>query len=67
MLKYAIVIKYCDIDNIYVASVPDLLGCMAHGDTIEEAAREIKIAMELWIEVAQEYGDEIPLPLASAG
>ena len=42
MLKYSVVIQYDGRDNIYVAHVPELAGCMAHGSTPEDAAREIK-------------------------
>ena len=60
--RYSILIRYCNIDNIYVANVPELEGCMAHGDTPEEAAKEIQTAIKLWLEVAQEKGIRIPKP-----
>ena len=63
MHKYSILIRYCDIDNIYVANVQELEGCMAHGDTYDEAVKEIQIAMKLWLEVAEEDGIEIPVPV----
>ena len=66
MFEYAIVIQYDKRDNIYVASVPQLRGCMAHGATPEEALREIAIAQELWLEVAAEDGDPIPEPTVYA-
>jgi predicted RNase H-like HicB family nuclease len=62
MKKYTVIIKYCDTDNIYVASVPELPGCMAHGETQTEALKEVQTAMELWIETAQEVGAYIPEP-----
>jgi predicted RNase H-like HicB family nuclease len=46
--------------------VPDLEGCSAWGDTPEDAMREILIAKQLWLEVAQEFGDPIPEPLYHA-
>ncbi len=49
-------------DGCWVANVPDLEGCSAHGDTPEEAAREVSVAMELWLEVAANHGDPIPQP-----
>jgi predicted RNase H-like HicB family nuclease len=63
MLKYSILIQYDEIDNIFVASVPELEGCMAHGDTQEQAIKEISTAMQLWLETAEENGDAIPEPL----
>jgi len=62
MLRYSVLIQYDAADNIYVASVPELEGCMAHGKTHDEAAREIMVAMRLWLEVAKEHGDAIPKP-----
>ena len=47
---------------LYVAMVPELIGCMAHGDTYAEAMNEIKDAMELHIEMIQELGEELPHP-----
>ena len=67
MPKYSILIQYDSIDNIYIASVPELKGCMAHGDTPEDAVREIQIALELWIETAVEYGDKLPEPVTYVG
>jgi predicted RNase H-like HicB family nuclease len=49
-------------DESWVANVPDLPGCSAHGDTPEDAIREIQVAMELWLEVARDAGDPIPAP-----
>ena len=62
MAEYSIFIKYDPIDKIYVASVPELPGCMAHGDTKEQALKEIESAKELWIETALEDGQPIPEP-----
>ena len=45
-----------------MADVPELPGCMAHGDTYESALSNAKEAIELWIETAKEYGDPIPKP-----
>ena len=62
MENYSVTIKYCDIDDIYVASIPELKGCMAHGKTREEALKEIGTAMELWLEDASEAHEYIPQP-----
>jgi len=63
MLRYSILIQYDAVDSIFVASVPELEGCMAHGDTHSQAMEEIMIAMRLWLEVAEEHGDIIPEPM----
>ena len=62
MYKYAIEIFYSVEDRGYIAVVPELLGCSAFGATEEEALREIKIAMDLWLETARKDGRRIPEP-----
>tara|TARA_B100001996_G_scaffold343715_1_gene299003 strand:+ start:108 stop:476 length:369 start_codon:yes stop_codon:yes gene_type:complete len=46
----------------YLAEVPDLPGCMADGETADEAIHEIQSAMMSWIHMAKENGDVIPRP-----
>ncbi len=60
--KYEIILWWEEADNCYVAEVPELPGCMAHGDSEEQALKEIKIAIELWIETAQANNEPIPKP-----
>ena len=62
MHKYEIIIYWSDEDQIFVSEVPELKGCMAHGKTQTEAVKNINQAIELWLETAIEFGDEIPLP-----
>lgn len=62
MQKYEIVIYWDDQDKIFVAEVPDLAGCAAHDETQIEAVKNINEAVELWLETAREFGDEIPEP-----
>ena len=62
MYKYAIEIFYSEEDEGYMAIVPELPGCSAFGETEEDALREVKIAMDLWLEVARKEGLEIPQP-----
>ena len=46
----------------FLAEAPDLPGCIADGETIEEAMMEIQDAMHAWIEAAKAEGDAIPKP-----
>jgi len=62
MAEYSIFIQYDPQDKIYVASIPELQGCMAHGETKEEALKEIDVAKDLWIQTAKEDGQPIPEP-----
>jgi predicted RNase H-like HicB family nuclease len=60
MPHYAINIHWSDEDGVYVAEVPELPGCAAHGDTEESALKNAKEAIRLWIDTAREFGDPIP-------
>jgi predicted RNase H-like HicB family nuclease len=62
MDKYEIIIYWSDEDTVFVAEVPELPGCAAHGNSHEEALANAKTAMQLWIDTAKEFGDPIPEP-----
>lgn len=62
MIPYPVLIFWSDEDDAYIADVPALQSCSAHGDTPEEALREIKIAMAAWLAVARERGLPLPEP-----
>lgn len=54
----------------FLATVPDLPGCMSDGATREEAARNIADAIVAWMDEAKKLGRPIPVPsphLAVAG
>lgn len=59
---YHINVFWWPADGCWIADVPDLRGCSAHGDSPSEAAAEAQIAISLWIESAREHGDPIPEP-----
>ena len=62
MFKYEIILYWSNTDGAFVAEVPELPGCMAHGDTQEDALTHVNQAMELWIDTAREFGDPVPEP-----
>ena len=62
MYKYEIIIYWSDEDNAFIAEAPELPGCMAHGNTPEDALKNAKEAIQLWIDTANEFGDSIPEP-----
>ena len=65
MNKYKIIIYWSDDDSSFLAEVPELSGCMAHGQSYEEALANIHeaiIAKELWIESARSEGKPVPEP-----
>jgi predicted RNase H-like HicB family nuclease len=56
------VLEWDPRDGIYIATVPELPGCRTHGATLEEAVKNGREAMELWIDSARKWGDPIPQP-----
>jgi len=62
MNKYEIIICWSEEDQVFAAEAPELPGCIGHGATEESALRNIKDAIQLWIDTAQEFGDPVPEP-----
>ena len=62
MYKYETIIYWSEDDQVFVAEVPELPGCMAHGASPDKALANAKEAIALWIETARECGDPIPEP-----
>jgi predicted RNase H-like HicB family nuclease len=62
MHKYEIILYWSDEDKIFVAEVPELPGCIAHGDSQETALASAQEAVQLWIDTATEFGDPVPEP-----
>ena len=60
--QYSMIIKGDPEDKIYVVAVPELPGCMMHGQTYEEAVRQGQDAIESWIMVAKELNRLVPPP-----
>jgi len=54
-------------DGGWLATVPDLPGCMSDGETREEAARNVQGAILSWIEAAEELGRQVPAPGSARG
>jgi antitoxin HicB len=65
--NYAILIEPLSAEDGggFLASVPDLPGCMSDGETREEAARNVEDAIFCWMDAARKMGREIPAPTPS--
>jgi len=50
MFKYEVIIYWSAADQTYVAEVPELPGCVAHGSTQEVALANANEAIRLWID-----------------
>lgn len=61
-MRYAIVIEKSE--NNYGAWAPDLPGCVAVGDSVEEVEQLMREAIEFHLEGMREDGDPIPQPVA---
>ena len=62
MHRYEIIIFWSDEDDAFIADVPELSGCKAHGNSRKEALENAQDAIQLWLDTAREFGDRIPEP-----
>ena len=62
MLNYEIILYWSNEDQVFIAEVPELPGCLAHRDSQEIALANVKEALQLWLDTAKEFGDPIPEP-----
>ena len=62
MNRYEIILYWSEEDQMFIAEVPELPGCMAHGETQNEALKNIQDAMSFWLDIARELGRSIPEP-----
>jgi predicted RNase H-like HicB family nuclease len=62
MRDYHINVFWSVEDKTYIADIPDLKYCSAHGTTPQAALRQVLIAKEAWLEAAKENGKPIPRP-----
>lgn len=60
--RYHINVFFSPEDKAYIADIPDLKYCSAHGKTPERALRQVLVAMEAWLATARAHGRTIPKP-----
>ncbi len=61
-IKYELIIYWSKEDESFVVEVPELPGCMADGETYEEAVANVQKVIMEWIETARELGRPVPEP-----
>lgn len=61
-IKYELIIYWSEEDRSFVVEVPELPGCMADGETYEQAVSNAQRVIDEWIETARELGRPIPQP-----
>lgn len=60
--RYEIIIYFSQEDEAFIAEVPELSGCMADGQTRQEALSNAETIIKEWIDTARELGRPIPKP-----
>ncbi|MDQ1274287.1 MAG: hypothetical protein QG591_2917 [Planctomycetota bacterium] len=55
-MKFKVVITYDSEYGGYIVDVPELVGCMSQGKTIDEALNNIKDAIRGWLLVEKKHG-----------
>jgi predicted RNase H-like HicB family nuclease len=64
-LKYSVQVVWSDEDSAFIASIPELPGCMADGSSAEAATKAVYEVAEEWIKTASEMGRAIPSPFTA--
>ncbi|GLI96627.1 type II toxin-antitoxin system HicB family antitoxin [Sphingobium sp. BS19] len=59
---YHINVFWSKEDKVWIADVPDLKPCSAHGATPVEAIGEAQVAIGLWLDYAHEHNHAVPEP-----
>jgi predicted RNase H-like HicB family nuclease len=57
---YRVVVEWSDEDEAFVARIPALAGCAAHGSTAEKATREAMVAARGILASMRAHGDRFP-------
>lgn len=55
-MKYKVIIMYDPEYEGYVVDVPQLVGCMSQGKTLDEAIENTKDAIKGWLHVEEKHG-----------
>ena len=58
-MRYTVILEQ-EEDGGYVVSVPALPGCVSQGDTRAEALKNIREAIQLYVEDCRDAGDPVP-------
>ena len=61
-IKFKVIVER-DEDGMYVAKVPDLPGCATEGKTKKELMRNVKEAIQVYLESLKKHGDPVPVSM----
>ena len=59
-IKYEVIIYWSKDDKAFISEVPELPGCMADGQTDQEALENVEEIAREWIETAKQKGRAVP-------
>jgi predicted RNase H-like HicB family nuclease len=60
---YSMLVLWSEDDEAFLAHVAELPDCVAHGETQEIAIENGFIAVQSWVETAEELGRAVPPPM----
>jgi predicted RNase H-like HicB family nuclease len=61
-IRYELIIYWSEEDRAFIVEVPELAGCMADGETYQEAVQNAELVIQEWIETAKQVERVIPEP-----
>lgn len=61
-IRYEIIMYWSTEDEAFIAEVPELAGCIADGESYDEALANARVVIQEWIETARALGRTIPEP-----
>jgi predicted RNase H-like HicB family nuclease len=61
-LKYQMQIVWSQDDQAFLVTIPELPGCMADGETYEQAVINAQASIARWIETARKLERPVPEP-----
>ena len=63
---YSMRIEWSDEDDAYIVTVPELPGCVTHGETYEKVVQQGQDAIDSWLDDQCASGRPIPSPRFSS-
>ena len=61
-IRYELIIYWSEEDRAFIVEVPELAGCMADGETYQEAVQNAELVIQEWIETTKQLERVIPEP-----
>lgn len=68
-LEYPVIVSPLPLEDGggFLATAPDLPGCMSDGETPQEAIINVQDAIAAWIEATADLGRDVPTPSRQSG